>query len=158
MVDDEPLVRSAVRRALRGHDVRLEESAHAALRLISRGERFDRILCDVMMPGMDGFAFAEALAGLEPAQAERVVFMTGGAVGERAARLLREQPERARDARPRAAPRGGGVVAALALSEVGRDRTAHAATAHLFSAPDHGRDGPPRAPPWRGGVETLARA
>ena len=46
---------------------------------IARGERFDAILCDLMMPGMTGMDLHEALSRLAPEQASRVVVLTGGA-------------------------------------------------------------------------------
>ena len=50
-----------------------------ALARITAGERFDVILCDLMMPHMTGMDLHAALAGAVPEQAERMIFMTGGA-------------------------------------------------------------------------------
>jgi signal transduction histidine kinase/CheY-like chemotaxis protein len=93
VVDDDPLVGEALRRALREHEVHVETSGRVALELVRTGERFDRIVCDVMMPEMDGMAFREELARLDPAQAAAIVFMTGGAFGERSTRFVEEQRE-----------------------------------------------------------------
>lgn len=58
VVDDEPLVRRSLERALsRKHDVVALGSASEALRRIDGGERFDAILCDLMMQGTNGIDF-----------------------------------------------------------------------------------------------------
>jgi len=81
-------VGASLRRALAGHDVRVETSARGALARIRAGERYDRIVCDLSMPGMDGIAFHEELTRLDPVQAAAVLFMTGGVFGERAQRFV----------------------------------------------------------------------
>lgn len=79
-LDDEPLVVNAVRRTLgREHDVVGETSARAALARIDRGERFEVVVCDLMMPDMGGVEFHAALAAARPELAARTVFLTGGA-------------------------------------------------------------------------------
>ena len=89
MVDDEPAVASAIRRTLAPqHDVEVQGSAEGALAAIGRGDRFDAILCDLMMPGMTGMELHEALARVAPDQAARVVVLTGGAYTERAREFL----------------------------------------------------------------------
>ncbi len=78
VVDDDPLVASILQRVLAGeHAVRIEVSAAAALRLLQT-EFFDAVVTDVNMPELSGFALFEALAASRPAQAERMVFVTGG--------------------------------------------------------------------------------
>jgi DNA-binding response OmpR family regulator len=47
-----------------------------------------QILCDLMLPGMTGVDFLEVLGTRWPALADRLVFITGGAVTERAKRGL----------------------------------------------------------------------
>jgi signal transduction histidine kinase len=91
VVDDEPLVATAVRRALaRHHDVEIASSGSEALARIRRGERFDRILCDLMMPGMSGAEFHSELSVLDGELAGRVTFMTGGAFTDRAREFLEQ--------------------------------------------------------------------
>ncbi|HEX7668248.1 MAG TPA: ATP-binding protein, partial [Polyangiaceae bacterium] len=78
IVDDEPLVARSLARMLRGHEIVIAGDGEAALwECLAR--EFDLVLCDVMMPRMDGPAFYQALCEHRPALATRVVFMTGGA-------------------------------------------------------------------------------
>jgi len=78
IVDDEPGVGRALRRALRGHDVTVVESGNAALSACE-ASAFDVILCDLMMPEMDGISLYEHLGERDPELLPRVVFITGGA-------------------------------------------------------------------------------
>jgi CheY-like chemotaxis protein len=59
-----------------------------ALRRILSGERFDLIFSDLMMPVMTGIQLLKELTKLVPSQAERVVFLTGGAVTAEAQEFL----------------------------------------------------------------------
>ncbi|MFL5346251.1 MAG: response regulator [Hyalangium sp.] len=89
IVDDEPLVSQAIRRALqREHEVMALTSAREAFTRLTRGEQFDLILCDIMMPEMSGIDLHEELARASPALAERMVFLTGGAFTPRAREFL----------------------------------------------------------------------
>jgi CheY-like chemotaxis protein len=93
VIDDEAAVCSSLQRLLAGEgDVVTVTSAREALELIGSGERFDVLLCDVMMPGMDAPALYEELLEVAPAQAERMVFMTGGAFTARARDFLERVP------------------------------------------------------------------
>lgn len=81
-IDDERLVGAAFQRAFsREHDVVVVEAAAAALSLLTAGESFDVIFCDVNMPTMTGVAFYEAVEQSLPRLASRIVLITGG--GER---------------------------------------------------------------------------
>ncbi len=80
VIDDEPmLIRALVRILGSVHEVTGKTDAPAALALIEAGERYDVILCDLMMPGMSGMAFHERLQVVAPEMARRVVFASGGA-------------------------------------------------------------------------------
>ncbi|HET8539625.1 MAG TPA: PAS domain S-box protein [Anaeromyxobacter sp.] len=93
VVDDEPAVAAAVRRVLAPqHDVVVRGSAEEALDAIGRGERFDAILCDLMMPRMTGMELHAALARTAPDQASRMVVLTGGAFTEGAREFLDRVP------------------------------------------------------------------
>ncbi len=93
VLDDEPLVARGVARILAGEYVaESTSSAQEALERLSHGERFDLMLCDVMMPEMSGAAFFERLAEVAPDQRERVVFITGGAFTPEARAFLESLP------------------------------------------------------------------
>ncbi|ODN68607.1 response regulator [Methylobrevis pamukkalensis] len=60
LTEDDDAVRAFVRRALEidGHDVTPAEDGGVALEVLQRGERFDLLLSDIMMPVMDGIGLA----------------------------------------------------------------------------------------------------
>ncbi len=78
VVDDDDLVLCTIKRILRDHDLVCTTNAHEALNLLKRGERFDLIFSDIMMPSMSGIAFYEALLQRDPAMAQRMIFLSGG--------------------------------------------------------------------------------
>jgi DNA-binding response OmpR family regulator len=84
IIDDDPWVCQALRLVLRHYDVTVMRDASAALNRIRQGERFDAILCDVVMPHVGGAALYETLLAEAPKQASRVLFMTAGATSEAA--------------------------------------------------------------------------
>ena len=93
VVDDEPMLARAMGRALgQEHDVTLVASAGEACARIVGGERYDIILCDLMMPQMTGMDLHAALARACPEQAAQMVFMTGGAFTAEARSFLDEVP------------------------------------------------------------------
>ncbi len=93
LVDDDPDVRAMVFRTLcRHHNVILEESGTGALARIARGETFDLILCDMMMPDMTGVDVHNALSVVNPTAANAIVFVTAGAFSERAQTFLDQTP------------------------------------------------------------------
>jgi CheY-like chemotaxis protein len=93
VVDDEPMMCHSVRRILaRDHDVETTTSGSDALARVARGERYDVILCDLMMPVLGGADVYDELRKSAPEQAAKMVFMTGGAFTPRAQRFLDEVP------------------------------------------------------------------
>ncbi len=90
-MDDDALVVRSIARTLAGrYDVVTAASASEALARIEGGERFDALLCDLMMPEMTGMELHARLASRAPALARRLLFITGGAFTEAAARFLAE--------------------------------------------------------------------
>jgi CheY-like chemotaxis protein len=93
VVDDDAMVAGAVARILSPpHDVETESSPRAALSRIGDGQRFDLVLCDLMMPEMSGMDFLEALERADRALARRLIFITGGAFTARAREFLERSP------------------------------------------------------------------
>jgi signal transduction histidine kinase len=80
VIDDEPMVAGALQRILSvDHDVVTARNGRQAMVRFDRGERFDVILSDVMMPVMSGIDLLEQLARTIPEQAEKLIFISGGA-------------------------------------------------------------------------------
>jgi PAS domain S-box-containing protein len=92
VVDDEPAVGSALSRVLKEHDITVLTNADEARNRIASGERFDIILCDLMMPRMTGMDLHAELARTSPDQADRMIFVTGGAFTPRARAFLDQVP------------------------------------------------------------------
>ncbi|MDC0714545.1 ATP-binding protein [Stigmatella sp. ncwal1] len=85
LIDDEPAVGAAVRRLLyEFHEIHSVQDAREALQLIHRGERYDAILCDVMMKGMSGVDFILELENLSPELARHTGLMSAGIFSEQA--------------------------------------------------------------------------
>ncbi len=89
VVDDEPLIGSSVRRTLARHRVETVTSAREALDRLLGPDRFDVVLCDVMMPGMSGPDLVEELVRRESYAARRVLFLTGGHLSDAERDLVR---------------------------------------------------------------------
>ncbi|HKQ67995.1 MAG TPA: response regulator [Polyangiaceae bacterium] len=89
IVDDEAALLSTMRRTLaREHDVTTTVTAREAIALVESGERFDVVLCDLMMPHVTGMDLHAEFARLAPEQAGRMVFMTAGVFTQRARAFL----------------------------------------------------------------------
>jgi two-component system NtrC family sensor kinase len=92
LIDDEPSVGAAVRRLLRGlHEVHALRDPREALRLIVRGERYDAILCDVMMHEMSGVQFLQELERVAPELARRTGLMSGGVFDAQAREFIQSR-------------------------------------------------------------------
>jgi len=93
VVDDEPYICTAIQRLLRReHRVTALTTVREALALLETGERFDVILSDLMMPEQNGEDFYKELNRVAPDQAQRMIFMTGGAFTPRSEEFLRSSP------------------------------------------------------------------
>src|SRR5438046_5139772 len=78
VIDDEPMVAQCVARALAPHAVTVTGGAREALALLTAGERFEVIVCDLVMPGMSGMDLYFAILRSDPRQAAAMIFLTGG--------------------------------------------------------------------------------
>jgi two-component system NtrC family sensor kinase len=92
-VDDEPALRSGMEAfgQMRGFAVITAADGQAALE-IARGNGVDAVVCDLRMPGMDGYAFHEQLRVERPGLAARTVFITGDLVTTTARGSIGRQP------------------------------------------------------------------
>jgi PAS domain S-box-containing protein len=80
VIDDEPQLGRALERLLaEEHDVELVTDGQAALDRLAHGEHVDLVLCDLMMPDVDGIEVFERTRARNPDLARRFVFMSGGA-------------------------------------------------------------------------------
>ena len=81
VVDDEVNIRLLLHDILRldAHSVALASSGIEAADLVER-ERFDVIITDLKMPGMDGASFYRQVRQRDPALARRIIFITGDTV------------------------------------------------------------------------------
>lgn len=95
VVDDERLVLSSLKRLLgREHDVVAVASGHDALQRIEAGDDFDIVLCDIMMPEMNGMELWEEVERRFPLLADRFFFLTGGAFTPELAKFRESVAER----------------------------------------------------------------
>jgi len=86
-------VGSALKRTLgRYHEVVATTEARHALEQLRQGQRFDVILCDLMMPHMSGMELYRVLQEQFPALTRRVVFMTGGIFTDTARTFIAQAP------------------------------------------------------------------
>jgi CheY-like chemotaxis protein len=89
LVDDDALIGKVVVRSLAGGpEVVALEDGREALRRLLAGERFDVVLCDLMMPDFSGMDLHAALQAARPDLAAQVIFVTGGAFTPRARDFL----------------------------------------------------------------------
>jgi CheY-like chemotaxis protein len=100
IIDDDPYVAESMRRLLSDENhVTTVSRAQDGLTRIEAGERYDVILCDILMPEMDGMQLYERLRVVLPREADRLVFFSGGgesppvrAFLDRVSNLLIEKP------------------------------------------------------------------
>ena len=85
VIDDEPMLRRVLGTMLahQGFVVVQADGGRAGLAHALGDQPFDIILCDLMMPDLDGVALHAELVQQRPALIDRMVFMSGGAVSDR---------------------------------------------------------------------------
>ena len=80
IIDDDAMVLSALRRRLQGrYEVVTVLGGVEALAHLSEDPLFDSIICDLMMPEVDGKSLYDAIKKEHPELVDRIVFMSGGA-------------------------------------------------------------------------------
>lgn len=93
VVDDEPTLVGIVVRSLGAeHEVVGIVDPREALTRLCAGETFDVVFCDLTMPFVSGQTLHRAVRAIDPAQADRFVFVTGGAVDPAVQAFLAEVP------------------------------------------------------------------
>ncbi|HEY1810866.1 MAG TPA: response regulator [Kofleriaceae bacterium] len=93
VIDDEDSLVQAIKRYLsQDHDVEGVTSARVAVEKLAAGEHYDAIVCDLMMPQVTGMDVYAAVVKIDPAIAERIIFVTGGAFTESARKFLDATP------------------------------------------------------------------
>jgi two-component system cell cycle sensor histidine kinase/response regulator CckA len=92
IIDDEPLIAAALKRALKGHDLEVMDSGRKAVDILATGASFDLIFCDLMMPELTGMDVYEWVKADRPGLESHIVFMTGGTFTPRAQAFLESVP------------------------------------------------------------------
>jgi PAS domain S-box-containing protein len=89
VIDDEPVMLGLLSKILRlDHDVDGTIDPFEALARIEQGDRYDVILCDLMMPTMSGVELHARIGHFAPHVARRMIFLTAGAFTEKARAFL----------------------------------------------------------------------
>ncbi len=78
IIDDDALILRSLSRVLRKHNVSTATNGAQALKLLQNDPHFDTIICDVMMPHMNGIEVLSAIQDQHPQLAPRFIFLTGG--------------------------------------------------------------------------------
>lgn len=95
VVDDEAPIRRVFARVLdQVGEVVAAGGGREALELLARDSNFDALVCDVMMPDLDGALFYQSLQRDHPDLVERVLFCTAGALTPRLTTFLEHVPNR----------------------------------------------------------------
>ena len=89
LIDDEPGFVRALARLLHRDGYRIDTAAEGrqALALLQT-QHYDVILCDLQMPGLDGFTFYTRLQQQAPALCHRLIFITGDTLGAESTAFL----------------------------------------------------------------------
>jgi signal transduction histidine kinase/CheY-like chemotaxis protein len=91
LIEDEPEMMEMIRSSLEnaGYEVASAESVEVALELL-REARFDAIVSELLMPGIDGRNLWHQVRALSPALAQRLLFVTGDPHSPLARNILTE--------------------------------------------------------------------
>jgi DNA-binding NtrC family response regulator len=89
VIDDEPMMGTTLRMAMaETHEVVFAPAGEKARELLQQDREFDAIVCDLMMPHVSGMDLHAWLIAVDPALAQRMIFMTGGAYTDDSRRFL----------------------------------------------------------------------
>lgn len=88
-IEDEVSLHRAVRRVLREHELHFAESGREAMMLLEADQRFDLIVCDVVMPDVSGVEVFLWVQRQHPELLPRLAFMTGGVRSDEAQFIVR---------------------------------------------------------------------
>jgi two-component system cell cycle response regulator CpdR len=77
LAEDDASMRLFIQRALEkaGHEVSCEADGLTALSHLEKGEQYDLLLTDIVMPGIDGIELSQKAMNLQPEL--KVMFITG---------------------------------------------------------------------------------
>ena len=87
LIDDEPNVRKSMTRMLRSYDVTAKPNGREGLTALQNA-CFDAVICDLVMPDLDGVDVHEAISHSHPELIERTIFTSGGAYTPRTAAFV----------------------------------------------------------------------
>ena len=90
--DDAQFLRTIARVLGRENEVVQAGGGREALERLSSGEKFDAILCDLMMPEMTGMDLHAELCRIAPGEAAAMIFLTGGTFTPEAQAFLESVP------------------------------------------------------------------
>ncbi len=88
IIDDEALVAESFRMFLKGCSVDVANGGEEGLEFLAEDDSYDVILCDLMMPGMDGPTVYESIRARWPGLERRMLFCSGGAFTPKARSFL----------------------------------------------------------------------
>ncbi len=92
LIEDLDILRRTTTRVLSPpHTVVGASDGAQALELLESDQDFDVILCDVLMPGVNGVAFAERLKTCHPELICRVLFLSGGDLNSTSLQALHKE-------------------------------------------------------------------
>ncbi len=94
VVDDEPRLARSLKMVLSDHHTTLAHSGHDALQRLHAGERYDVVICDLLMDNIDGIDLWKRIGMEWPDLQHRMIFLTGDAFICRTQEFLSSVPNR----------------------------------------------------------------